>query len=47
MFCFKLPAFRQGLGLGVGFKVQAKVNRNRSTCYIIGFMACVGLACDP
>ena len=41
------PAFRRGLGLGVGFKVQAKVNQNRSTRYVIGFTACEGLACEP
>ena len=33
--------------MGVGFKVQVKVNRNRSMRYLMGFMACVGLACDP
>ena len=37
------PAFRQGLELGVGFKVQVKVMK-RSTRYIIAFVACVGLA---
>ena len=41
------PAFRRGLGLGVGFKVQVKVNQNRSTCYVIGNTACEGLACEP
>ena len=35
------PAFKQGLGLGVGFKVWVKVNKNRSMPY---YMACVGLA---
>ena len=29
------PAFRQVLGLGVGFKIQGKVNRNRNTLYVI------------
>ena len=41
------PAFRRGLGLGVEFKVQVKVNQNRSTRYVIGFTACEGLACEP
>ena len=41
------PAFRRGLGLGVGFKVQVKVNQNRSTCYVIGNTACEGLAREP
>ena len=41
------PAFRRCLGLGVGFKVQVKVNQNRSTCYVIGNTACEGLACEP
>ena len=35
------PAFRQGLGSGVGFKVQVKVNTNRGTHYFTGLMACV------
>ena len=38
------PAFRRGLGLGAGFKVQVKVNQNRSTCYVIGNTPCEGLA---
>ena len=42
-----VPAFRRGLGLGARFKVQVKVNQNRSTRYIIGFTACEGLACEP
>ena len=29
------------------FKVQVKVNKNRSMRYLVGFMACVGLAFDP
>ena len=41
------PAFRRGLGLGVGFKVQVKVNQNRSTRYDVGNKACEGLACEP
>ena len=40
-------ALRRGLGLGVGFKVQVKVNKNRSMRYLMGFMSCVGHACDP
>ena len=42
--CYALglePAFRQGFGLGVGFCVQVKVKKDRSTRYIMGFMACV------
>ena len=27
------PAFRRGLGLGVGFEVQVKVNKSRSMRY--------------
>ena len=41
------PAFRRGLGLGVGLNVQRKVNQNRSTRYVLGFTACEGLACEP
>ena len=37
--------------MGVRFKVlvtvQVKVNRNRNTPHVIGFMACVGFAKDP
>ena len=42
------PAFRRGLGLGVGFEVQVKVKilkqEQALRRYVIGFMACVGLA---
>ena len=46
--CFALgleTAFRRGLELGVGFKVQVKVNKSKSMrrIIVIGFMACTGL----
>ena len=41
------PAFRRSLGLGVGFTVKVKVNKCSLLRYVIGFMACVGLAHDP
>ena len=34
------PAFRQGLGWGAGFKVQAKVNQNKSTRYTLRYRVC-------
>ena len=33
--------------MGGELKVQVKANKHRSTRYVIGFMACVGLAYDP
>ena len=41
------PAFRRGLALGVGLEVSVKVNKSREQAllrYVIGFMACVGIA---